>query len=71
MPKPLNDMVRIAVAGGGFDLDAGAYAVDDMVRLAAAGANKGPIRILNADSLQTDEIVRIAVAGVGSVWFDF
>ena len=70
MPKRLNEMVRIAAAGGGFDLDAGTYSVPDMVRIAAAGENKGPIRILNAASLQTAEIVRIATAGAGSVWFD-
>jgi hypothetical protein len=67
----IDELVRIAVAGGGFTIDAHQVPVDGLVRIAVAASSKGArITIQNAQSLSTDNLVRIAVAGKGAIFFE-
>jgi dihydroorotase-like cyclic amidohydrolase len=70
MNLQVNDLVRILGAGGGFTIDAAAYPVDDLVRIAAAAAAGSRIHILHAGRLAAADLVRIAGAGAGTVTFD-
>jgi len=69
--KTVDDLVRIAYAGGGFELDARVKTTDDLVRIAAAASGSGARLAFNGISKlrTTDEIVRIAFAGKGAVTF--
>lgn len=63
-----DDLVRIAVAGGGFTLSAGNRHVDDLVRIAVAASGKGArITFTGLGSRHIDDLVRISVAGKGCV----
>ena len=68
--KTTDDLVKIAAAGGGFRISA-ARPVNDLVRIAAAAANGGAkIIIAKAAAVQTMDLVRIASAGKGRVFFE-
>ena len=68
----VQDLVRIAAAGGGFELEAGSYAVSDLVRIAAAASAKRPLLIVkDAGGLIVSDLVRVAAAGQGAVHFQF
>ncbi len=70
MTQTVNDLVRIAAAGGGFTIDASNYEVNDLVRIAAAAQNhKSRIHLTNAHILDTNDLVRIGAAGKGAVSF--
>ncbi|MGM0563974.1 MAG: hypothetical protein ACQES2_06555 [Pseudomonadota bacterium] len=72
MKKSIEELVRIAAAGGGVRVDGGALDVDELVRIVAAGgAKKTEVIIANADAMKTDGLVRVAAAGQGRVSFDF
>jgi hypothetical protein len=69
--KSVDELVRIAHAGGGMVIPPG-KSTDELVRIAHAAAGKGAtILIRGARSKNTDECVRIAHAGKGAVQFDF
>jgi DNA replication protein len=69
--RTVEDLVRIAVAGGGFRLHAGTRQTEDLVRIAVAASTKGArIFLAGLGSRTTEDLVRIAVAGKGSVVFD-
>lgn len=62
------DLVRIAAAGGGFRLNAGARTTADLVRIAAAASNHGASLIFAGMAARpTAELVRIGAAGKGAV----
>jgi hypothetical protein len=66
----VQELVRIAAAGGGLDLDVRRLAVDDLVRIVVAASNKASrINLRNVAILSVDDMVRISVAGRGSVMF--
>jgi DNA replication protein len=66
--RTTDDLVRLALAGGGFTLSAGSRTTDDLVRIALAGANKGArLTFTGLGSRTTDDLVRIALAGKGCV----
>ena len=69
--RTTDELVRIAVAGGGLRLDAAGRSTDDLVRIAVAGSTKG-LRLVFAGltGRSTDELVSIAVAGKGCVVFE-
>jgi len=69
--RSTEDLVRIAGAGAGFRLDAAGRPVDDLVRIADAASDWG-VRLVFAGvtSLSTDDLVKIAEAGEGSVEFE-
>jgi hypothetical protein len=62
------ELVRIARAGGGLEVDASRRTGDDLTRIALAAASKGArLRISNSRSKTTDELVRIVLAAKGKV----
>lgn len=68
--RTTDDLVRIALAGGGFELEAAARSTDDLVRIALAGSNKGARIVFSGMSARTtDDLVRVSLAGKGSVFF--
>lgn len=71
MPRPINDLIRLAVAGGSIELDARTRPADDLVRLAVAAANSKARSLVlkGTESRSIIDLVRIAVAGDGKVIF--
>ena len=68
--KSVNDLVRIAAAGGGFEIDRGFLTVDDLVRIAAAAStHQARVTVTNLGMLSINDLVRIGAAGKGSVSF--
>ncbi len=69
--RTTNDLMRIAAAGGGMELDLGAFPVDDILRIAAAASNKPGTRLVlyNIGALALNDLLRIAAAGSGAVVF--
>ena len=67
----VNDIIRIASAGGGLRIDCTKYMVSDIIRIAAAASNKHANIILeNTSRLLASDAVRIAAAGQGCVIFN-
>lgn len=67
--RTTDELVRIAMAGGGFKLGAAMRTTDDLVRIALATQGKGRVTFEGLSMRTTDEIVRIALAGKGSIDF--
>jgi hypothetical protein len=66
-----DDFVRLASAGGGFTLDAQRFQVNDLVRIASAASSKGArVTIQNAQNIPLTDLIRIAVAGAGAIFFE-
>jgi hypothetical protein len=69
--RQVEEVVRIAAAGGGFRVDASLKQTNDLVRIASAAATKGArIVFAGLENRQTEELVRIAAAGEGCVFFE-
>jgi hypothetical protein len=68
--RTTDDLVRIAIAYGGFVLNAGPRTTDDLVRIAIAAKGKGHITLRGMRPRNTDDLVRIAIAGGGHVTFE-
>lgn len=67
----IDNLVRVAMAGGGLRLTAGQFSVDQLVRVALAGTGKSVrITIENSSALNVESMVRIALAGDGCVSFE-
>lgn len=65
---PTDDLVRIAAAGGGFELSAGERPTVDLVRIATAARNKGArLKISGLGKMSINDLIRIAAAGGGCV----
>lgn len=72
MPRPTNELVQIAAAGGGLRLSLRSRPTHEIVQIAAATSNKGAaLYLTDAGSRPTNELVQIAAAGKGSVVFEF
>jgi hypothetical protein len=68
--KTVDELVRMALAGGGLDMDISRRTTDELVRIALAGNNKGiRLRFTGCGRKTTDELVRIALASKGAVVF--
>lgn len=68
--RTVDDLMRIARAGGGFVLNAGSRTTDDLVRIASAGADAGArIVFKGVANRTTDDRVRIGRAGGGIIQF--
>lgn len=68
--KTTDELVRIALVGGGMEIDASRRTIDDLVRIALVTGSKGAqLRITGASTKTTDDLVRLALAGKGSVFF--
>ena len=69
--KPIEEIIRIAAAGGGFRLDASAKHINDLVRIAAAASKYGAQIILTGLQMRPiEDLIRISAAGQGSVFFE-
>lgn len=65
---PTDDLVRIAAAGGGFELNAGERPTVDLVRIATAARNKGArLKFSGIGAMSVSDLIRIAAAGDGCV----
>jgi hypothetical protein len=65
-----DELIKIAVAGGGFVLDAESKPQEDLVAIAGATSHEGATLILrNVSQKTTDDLVGIAFASKGSVIF--
>ena len=68
---PIDDLIRIANAGGGFRLDATHRYPDELMQIATAAKTGGATVIFSGMSTYyTDDLIRIATAGRGSVIFE-
>jgi DNA replication protein len=68
--RQVDELIRIAAAGGGFALNAAMKQTDDLIRIAAAASGKGSRITFHGLQLRpTDELIRIAAAGKGCVEF--
>lgn len=68
MRRPVEELVGSAVAGGGFRISWRHYKVEELVSIAAAGAaRKGTITVTDADREPIEDLIRVAVAGQGTI----
>ena len=68
--KTRDELVKIAIAGGGFVLNANAKSQEDLVCIAGAASHEGATLMLrNISQKTTEDLVEIAFAGKGSVIF--
>jgi hypothetical protein len=71
MGYTIDQIVRIAAAGGGMNIDTQGKTVDQVVRIAAAASGKqAKLVIRNTQGYTVDQLVRVAAAGKGCVFFD-
>ena len=69
--KPINELVQIAAAGGGFRIKVNVKPTTDLVQIAAAASKSGAhIIFIGLKTRPQDELVQIAAAGKGCVFFD-
>ena len=65
------ELTKIARAGGGFTVNAAGRSKEDLVQIATAAADRGgQIHISHVAQMTTDELVEIATAGKGCVFFE-
>ena len=68
---PVDDLIRIVNAGGGFRLDATHRYPDELMQIATAAKTGGATVIFyGMSAYYTDDLMRIATAGMGSVIFE-
>jgi DNA replication protein len=71
MPRTIDELIRIAVAGGGFTISAAPYTTDQLVRLVgAAGGTGSRIHLRDLADRPTADLVRIARLGGAAVTFE-
>lgn len=64
--KTTSELVSIAAAGGGFNLNASNKTTSELVRIAAAGSTSGAqLTFTGLNNKTTSELVRIGAAGKG------
>ena len=68
--RTTDDLIRIAIAGGGFVLDAGPRPTEDLIRISIAVKGKGRLTFRGMAARTTDDLIRIAIAGGGHVTFE-
>jgi hypothetical protein len=67
--RSLDQLVTIARAGGGMVLDVGNMQTDELIRIVALAKKNVRFELHGMAGRQTQELVRIAAAGGGSVIF--
>ena len=71
MKLSIDQIVRIAAAGGGLTIDASDNSVDQVVRIAAAAStHQASLVIRHTQNYSVDQLVRIPAAGKGCLVFD-
>lgn len=69
--RTTDEMIQIARAGGGFELDAAVRTTDELVQIARAASGKGAnVTFTGLATRTTDELIQIARAGKGCVIFE-
>lgn len=69
--RPVEDLIRIASAGGGFRLNAALRPTNDLIRIASAASTSGARLYFDGLGMRTTEdLIRIGSAGKGRVSFD-
>jgi DNA replication protein len=71
MDRSTDDLVKILAAGGGLVLDAGRKSIDDLMKIARAGAEgECLVTMRNVGEKTTEELIKIVTVGDGSVVFE-
>jgi len=71
MLRSIEELIKIAKAGGGFRLDASHCTTDEVLRVAkVAGECGADLRISRICGKSTEDLVEIASAGRGHVFFE-
>lgn len=71
MLRSIEELIKIAKAGGGFRLDASHCTTEDVLKVAeVAGKHGTELRISRICGKSTDDLVKIASAGKGHVFFE-
>lgn len=66
--RSIDDLIKIAEAGGGFSLAATHKETDDLIRIAAAGSEKGSrITFTGLTHRDINDLIRISAAGQGCI----
>jgi hypothetical protein len=69
--RHVDELARIALAGGGFALDCAGRSTDDLVRIALAASGKGSrIVFRGLENAPIDDLARLSLAGKGCVSFE-
>lgn len=69
--RPIEDLVAIASAGGGFALDMDERTIDELESIATAASTSGArIVLVGGARTNTRDLLRIAQAGGGTVSFE-
>jgi DNA replication protein len=69
--RPIEDVIRVASAGGGFAMEARVKQTNDLVRIASAASKSGARVIFRGlDVRPVEDLIRIASAGKGTVIFE-
>lgn len=70
--KTTDELIQIALAGGGMKIDARMKTSSELVKIALAASNKkAQLTLVNVKMKTTQELIQIALAGRGCVVFDF
>jgi dihydroorotase-like cyclic amidohydrolase len=71
MLRSIEELIEIARAGGGFRLDASRCSTEDVLRVArVAGECGAQVHISRIYSKSTDDLIKIASAAKGHVFFE-
>ena len=71
MLRSIDELIKIARAGGGFTMDASLCTTEDVLRVArVAGEFGADLRISRISGKTTDDLVKIATVGKGHVFFE-
>jgi hypothetical protein len=71
MLRSIEELIEIARAGGGFTMDASRCTTEEVMRVAkVAGKYGAEVRISRICGKTTDDLVKIATAGKGHVFFE-
>lgn len=69
--KTVEDLIRIALAGGGLTISAATQTTENLIRIALAASGKATrMHLTTCESKTTEELIRIALAGKGCVSFE-
>jgi hypothetical protein len=68
--RTTDDLRAIAIAGGGLEINGGAYTTDDLRAIAIAASGSAPLLVIhNSRTKTTADLRAIAIAGRGKVVF--
>jgi hypothetical protein len=66
----VDDLIKLAAAGGGFALNASGFSRDDLIRIADAASVKQARVTFRGLRLPVNDMITIAAAGKGAVFFE-